>query len=413
MDLTNPTQQLMRLLRTRRPILKANYPAEFMACLISLEASDAEKMAFYLSEAKTSGITILPPDINMSLMDFDAVQNTGEALSVRFGLKGIKNVGQAALEEIFLQREKGGPFIDMLDLCTRIDLRVCNKRVLESLICSGACDVLPGNRAQKCEELGKIIDRAFEKKRAAETGQLGLFHVASSGAENLPEHYSFIPLAEWPERVKLEKEKEVVGIFITAHPLDSYAQMLTWLNVVTVQKLAEQGSSTQNVLVVGFIKSSRTITTKKGDTMAFMQLEDKSATAEIVIFPKLYEKVSSWLKEHMTFVIDGVPDSVSKDLVKIKAQSIIPLDLLVKDGLGVEGLTLTLPAMFSEELLSCIKQSFTAGPTKLSFVVHENGKRLRIASKERIAYSATVCSSLAQHGIAIALDVKSDLTRVS
>ena len=128
--------------------LKANYPAEFMACLISLEAAHAEKMAFYLQEAKDMGIAILPPDINQSDIHFTVING-----DILFGLQGIKNVGLAALENIIEERTKKGPFKDLFDFCKRVDLRTANKRVIENLICAGAFDLLNGNRAQQFDEI--------------------------------------------------------------------------------------------------------------------------------------------------------------------------------------------------------------------------------------------------------------------
>ena len=149
--------------------LKANYPAEFMACLISLEASNPEKMAFYLQEAKSMGLEILPPNINTSQIHFSVVDG-----KILFGLQGIKNVGLAALENI-IQEQSKKPFIDLFDFCKRIDLRTANKRVIESLICAGAFDTLTGNRAQKIAELEHIMEVAVDYKKAQKTGQMDLF----------------------------------------------------------------------------------------------------------------------------------------------------------------------------------------------------------------------------------------------
>ena len=148
--------------------LKANYPAEFAAALISLESTNAEKMAFYLKEAHDMGLTILPPSVNESIVDFNVVDG-----KILFGLQGIKNIGHVSLDNIIAQREKDGPFKDLLDFCMRIDLRTSNKRVLENLICAGAFDTLPGNRTQKFNELTQVIDHAIERKKRKETGKIG------------------------------------------------------------------------------------------------------------------------------------------------------------------------------------------------------------------------------------------------
>lgn len=379
--------------------LKAHYPAEFMACLISLESSDTDKMTTYLEEAKAHGILILLPDINSSQMDFDVVDG-----AIRFGLQGIKNVGSAALDDVLLQRATDGPFSDMLDLCSRIDLRTCNKRVLESLIAAGACDGLPGHRSQKYDELSKIIDAAIDKKKAAATGQMRLFSGPADGAsEDTQARYDFSPQEEWPERLKLEKEKEVLGVFLTAHPLDSYARHLSWFDVVALSS----NPAAQSTVTIGVsLKSSRTLTTKKGDLMAFMQCEDKTGSAEIVIFPRLYEKVASWLKEYTLFLIQGVVDISSSDTCKLKAQTLIPLDLVLKEGLGIEQITLTLPASFDEALLQTLKNEVKPGTCKFNLVLSENERNVRITAKEAIAFSSTCCSLWESAGVRVVLDFK-------
>ena len=176
---------------------KANYPAEFMACLLSLEATNAEKMAFYLEEAKSIGLEIIPPDINLSEIAF-----TARDRKIIFGLLGIKNVGLAALETIINKRTEK-LFIDMLDVCMRVDLRTVNKRVLEHLIFSGAVDHLPGHRAQKIAELSTIMEQGIANKHAKETGQLGLFDVQqtdSSHKTNTQHFYTYEPLTPSPHK---------------------------------------------------------------------------------------------------------------------------------------------------------------------------------------------------------------------
>jgi len=206
--------------------LKAHYPAEFMACLITLEAGDADKMSFYLSEAKDIGLSILPPHINTSEIQFSVVNN-----AILFGLQGIKNVGHAALDQILAERTKG-PFQSLLDFCLRVDLRTANKRVIESLIYAGAFDTLAGNRAQKYEALSKMMDIAAEYKKERETGQLGLFNAThTNGTPADPSHFQFSDIQEWQQSIKLEKEKEVMGLYISGQPLDSYKQYLKALPI--------------------------------------------------------------------------------------------------------------------------------------------------------------------------------------
>ncbi len=243
--------------------LKANYLPEFMACLISLEVNDPDKMSFYLEEAKDLGIKTLSPTINQSEIMFSVINN-----NLLFGLQGIKNVGMAALETILHERIKK-PFVDLLDFCTRVDLRTVNKRVLENLIYAGAFDCLPGNRAQKFAELDVIIERATAKKRELETGQLGLFQTSKTETkEQVQEFYTFAPLSEWAEKEKLFHEKEIAGFYLSAHPLDSYHKLIKKFSCTSfaeVPQMLKQVHSTKEPIVIcyGFIRSQRIIFTKK------------------------------------------------------------------------------------------------------------------------------------------------------
>ena len=172
-------------------------------------------------------LEILPPDINQSDVNFSVVN--GKLL---FGLHGIKNVGMAAIESIVSERTAKGPFTDLFDLCKRVDLRTANKRVLENLICAGALDTLPGNRAQQFAEVEAVIDHAVAYKKDKATGQMGLFDMGANNATGTDETYVLAPRAEWPEREKLEKEKEVVGFYVSAHPLETYRKQIKLLGIL-------------------------------------------------------------------------------------------------------------------------------------------------------------------------------------
>ena len=236
--------------------LKANYMPEFLACLISLEAGDAEQMAQYVYEAKDQGLTLLPPDINSSQIDFSVVSG-----AIRFGLHGIKNVGMTALHDIIEERKKG-PFKGLYDFCKRIELRTCNKRVIENLICAGAFDSLPGNRAQKHADLPQIMETALDKKKHEKTGQMSLFDTLLPATLS-DDVFSFKPRAEWPDSIKLEKEKEVVGLYISGQPMDSYAKHIRWIEAETFQDAGKKPVESI-VICCGTVKNQKVITTKKG-----------------------------------------------------------------------------------------------------------------------------------------------------
>lgn len=263
--------------------LKANYPAEFMACLISLEATSADKMSFYLQEAKDMGLEIIPPNINRSEVDFTVVDG-----KIIFGLQGIKSVGHASLDNIIATRKKK-LFIDLLDFCTQIDLRTSNKRVIEHLIYAGAFDHLPGNRAQQHKELSRIIELALEKKKAELTGQMGLF--INNGEKDEPDLYTYQPLAEWTDKEKLEKEQDVVGFYLSSHPLETYRTQINWFAPTAITDILTH-TQTYNqqqeplALTCGLLKSKKEIITKKVTAWPLSNLKICLVLLKSFCFPK-------------------------------------------------------------------------------------------------------------------------------
>lgn len=373
--------------------LKAHFPIEFMAGLISLESQDPDKMASYIQDAREMNIPVLPPDINTSEHDFDA--KNGE---IRFGLIGIKNAGEAGLQNCLDERIHHGPFKDLLDFCCRVDLRTCNKRFIESLIAAGAFDSLPGNRAQKTVELGTIIDRALEKKEALLTGQMGLFS-ASAQKKETSELYAFTPLDDWPTNEKLEKEKEVLGIYLSARPLDAYKRQLTWVNALSFAKARTQKGF---VLCGGFKKEYKIINTKKGDRMAFLTLEDYQERAEIILFPKLFAKISTLLEQHNAFLVQGTIDETGS-MCKIKANDLIPLDTVFSDWSLIKQVSFTLPQGIDPTILQQAKQRFVEGKARFEFVFSEQGKKLALAAKGRYSCDLDTLTLLHEQQVHISI----------
>lgn len=382
--------------------LKAHYPAEFMACLISLEASDPDAMTNYLQEAKDMGIALLPPNINTSEIDFNVVDG-----KIIFGLLGIKNVGPASLENIVQERAKK-PFADILDFCTRIDLRTSNKRVIENLVCAGAFDTMPGTRAQKYTELAKIIDMATEKKRSLETGQLDLFSAkpAAAAQSSANDFYAFQPCTPWTDKETLEKEKEVLGFYLSSHPLETYRKQLNWFKLPTIEELHKTiaaASGTQDLMLstCGLVKSVKEIITKKGDRMAFMQLEDTTGHAEIIIFPKVFQKVSQWLGNHQIFIVKGFADLQSQQNVKIKANEVVPLELLFEHWPSINKVCVQLPSSCTADQAQKIRELAPSGPTPLELLFAENDTVLRLKAKQGITLDQLALQALAEQGLSI------------
>lgn len=383
--------------------LKANYTAEYLACLLTLESTNAEKLSFYLEEVKSIGLSIIAPNINKSQIQFSVVDG-----KILFGLQGIKNVGNAALENIIAQREKDGPYTDMLDFCSRIDLRTSNKRVIESLICAGAFDLLPGNRAQQFTELSTIIERAIELKHRRETGQMDLFG-NNTNDDQTTDPYAFQPLSEWDDKYKLEKEKEVIGFYISAHPLDSYKPFLNKIKTSSFATLFEQsqkslpGDNEPIVTGAGLIKTHRVINTKKGDKMAFAQLEDKDGVAEIVIFPRLFKKIENWLDSYHVFVVKGSLDSTATSKCKIKANDMVPAELFFDEWPRIESATLKLPRTIESTAIDSLKKNLSRGAVNCQFMFYENGKRIVLRPRQKIKIDQDTVEHLEKNNIDILL----------
>ncbi len=382
--------------------LKAHFLPEFMACLISLESSNAENMVFYLQEAKELGLTICPPDINSSEIDFSIVDG-----ALLFGLRGIKNLGLASLENILHERQKGA-FTDLFEFCKRIDLRTSNKRVIENLICAGAFDSLPGTRAQKYEDLPKIMEQAIVHKKNVETGQLGLFDASRSNSITNADQFQFTSVVDWDNKTKLEKEAEVIGFYLSAHPMDIYKKQIQWFNIPSFNQLLstelkDNSAQEPSVIACGIVKSSKVIFTKKGEKMAFLTVEDRTTSAEVILFPKLYSTAEQWLSTHTVFIILGTLDISSAQKCKIKANQLIPLELIFDEHKYLQKTVLELPVEFNESLIQHIDQKMNNGTTALHLIFQENGKRLYLKSSKKITVDPAFLAELENNNIKIAL----------
>ncbi len=379
--------------------LKANYPSEFMAASVTYETGNPEQLTHYLQEISDMGLATIPPDINLSAVPFKAIQG-----GILFGLRGIKNVGDAALENMIAERATK-PFSDMLDFCKRIDLRVANKRVLESLIYAGAMDKFPGNRAQKMAELGTIILLAQESKERAKTGQMGLFDIAPATRGEVQESYNFQPLADWTTREKLAKEKEVAGFYLSSHPLKAFAPV-SWVEVNSFSEALEKVKQVTSikepfVSCVGLLQNYKIITTKKGDRMMFAQCEDLETRAEVIIFPRLFVVIEKWIKDHDIFLIKGAVDITSPNSCKIKAMEFIPLELLFEQEKLIKRLRLGIAGNIQEQALKEIKARlmYAPGNVPMSITFQDAGKKLVLESAQKVICSVDALQHLEEMGV--------------
>lgn len=292
--------------------LKANYPLEYMAALLTANSGDTDKVQKYINNCTNMGIQIEPPDINRSGLNF-----TPAADKILFGFTAVRNVGQNAIACILSAREEGGEFKSLADFCDRVDLRALNRRTLESLIYCGAFDKLEPNRHQLIQDLALVYDWAQSRAKDRASGQGSIFDLLGGGFatpnNNIKPNNAFetAPKAQavpdFPPQKKLQMEKELLGFYVSDHPLKSLRQMLPLLNPINLSQLSEQREDSKLCAVV-MLNNVKKVVTKKGDPMAILQIEDLSTQTEAVVFPKTYERISSLLEVDARLIIWGKVD---------------------------------------------------------------------------------------------------------
>ena len=287
------------LLAYHTAYLKTHYPVEFMAALLTSVTGSTDDVVKYINECREMGIGVEPPDINVSDANF-----TPHGAAIRFGLAAVKNVGHNAIDSIVTGRKKQGAYRSIFEFCESVDLRLLNKRVLESLIKSGAMDSL-GRRAQLMGVLDKAIEGAQKTQRDAESGQHGLFGVFQD--QEIQHHNDKLPdVPDWDEHQRLANEKEILGFFITGHPLEKYREKLEDLRALGTQDLAVMKASTgkeENITTAGIITNLRVLKSKKGDFYAQASLEDMAGSVDMLVFPEAYKKLGEKVKLEVPVLI--------------------------------------------------------------------------------------------------------------
>src|SRR6266853_3706574 len=299
--------------------LKAHYPTEFMSALLTSETGNTAKVVKYIHECREMGIRVLPPDVNSSDFDF-----TPSESGIRFGVGAIKNVGSNAVESIVKARTEGGRFGSLYDFCERVDLGAVNRRMIESFIKAGAMDTLEGTRAQ----LMAVIDNAMENGARAwkdrENGQSGLF--ASLMADQPAAEHPLPKVPDWTGPEKLTSEKEILGFYITGHPLDQYKDKVAQLATHTASNLEGLPKHTEVALcgVLGAIQRKRT---KDGKAWASMQIEDLEGSVEAMIFSTQYERLQASLIDDKAVLVRGLVLPEENAPPKVSVQEIVPLEI--------------------------------------------------------------------------------------
>jgi DNA polymerase III subunit alpha len=295
---------------------KANYPVEFMAALLSSEMGDTDKIVKYIEECRAMGIQIQPPDVNCSSVRFSVAGDT-----IRFGLAAIKNVGEGAIEAILAARAAGGGFDSLLDFCARVDLRLLNRRVIESLVKAGAFDSLGLTRAHLLGGLDAALESGQRQQRDRDEGQVSLFDLGggpSAPAAATP------TLPEWDTDQRLAYEKEVLGFYISGHPLARYRPLIEPLGITPTGDLTTRSVGAR-VALVGQVGAIKEIPTKSGDRMAFVTLEDMDGSVELTVFPTVFRTAGALLRGREPLLVRGRVDDTDKGRV-VLAEEVRPLD---------------------------------------------------------------------------------------
>lgn len=354
------------VLAVRTGYLKTHYPSEFMAATLTSEMDNSDRVVVLINECRRMGIRVLPPDVNEGHVEFRA---TGRG-DIQYGLGAIKNVGKAAIRSITQARREHGLFEDIFDLTERVDLRLVNRRVLESLIAAGAMDGLHGHRAQQMRVVPAALDIGQRMQRERESGQVSLLEAFDDfgGGGGRPRK---LPDAEpWNDGYSLAREKEVLGLYVSGHPLARFERELRLFATATVSDLAEMEDGEQ-IRLGGVIEHVRTMTDKKGDRMAFVTIEDFTGRGELLVFSGCYSKRHEEIRRDATVIVEGKISTREEEVPKVVVSDIIPLpDVYQK---FVERVTLSLTtAGLEESMLQEIRAVLDEhrGRIPVEFVMH-------------------------------------------
>ena len=309
------------LLAYQTAYLKTHYPVEFMAALLTSVSGSTDDVVKYINECREMGIAVEPPDVNVSEANF-----TPHGEAIRFGLSAVKNVGHSAIDSVVNARRQSGRFQSIYQFCEKVDLRLLNKRVIESLIKSGAMDVL-GRRSQLMAVVDNAMEHAQKSQRDAALGQHGLFGVFAE--ESPPQMEKPLPrVPDWDEHQRLAAEKEILGFFITGHPLEKYRDKLLDFSTLSTDDLGQMKSSTgrDEVLVGGMLKAVRVTKSKKGDLYAQGRLEDMTGSVDILCFSDSFKRLSEKLRLDVPVLVKGSVRVEEGSNPKLMISDITPLE---------------------------------------------------------------------------------------
>ncbi|AFY79403.1 DNA polymerase III, alpha subunit [Pleurocapsa sp. PCC 7327] len=326
--------------------LKANYPVEYMAALLTASSDSQEKVEKYRENCQKMGINVLPPDINRSHKDFTPC---GE--QILFGLSAVKGLGEKAIENIIQARkEAGGKFTSLADFCSHIDLQIVKKNAIETLILGGAFDKIQPNRNQLMHDLELVINWAQKRAREKESGQMNLFDIMGGGSlEKNSQDTSFeqapsaSPVEDFSLKEKLEKEKATLGFYVSEHPLKAVQKTTQILSPINLNEFEQKVKKRVSAVVI--VNAVKRITTKQGKSMAFLGIEDISGQAEAVVFADAYEKIQKYLIEDSHLILWGKVDRREDKL-----------QLIVEDAEPIETIKMVMVRLSLQEATDLITQ---------------------------------------------------------
>jgi len=327
--------------------LKAHHPVEFTAALLTCEKDNMEKVVKHIREAKENGIIVLPPDVNESKTNFTVHEN-----KILFGMSAVKNVGENAVAEIIQQVKKGGKFKDIFDFCERVDLRGVNRRVIESLIKAGAFESTNVYRSRSMAVLDTAIETGQQVQKDRRKGQLTLFDfIGKQKGKAVQPEPEFPNIDEWGKQDLLLQEKEVLGLYLSSHPLDQFSKELRVLKHNTQNIPNKPGK----IDLGGILSLEKKLRTKKGDDMCIAQLQDTEGSVEVVMFPESYEKFQHFLDGITPIMLTGEV-SVKDTTTKIICNSVENIEAVV--GKNINKVIVDLPVDLDCDKIAFLRDVF-------------------------------------------------------
>jgi DNA polymerase-3 subunit alpha len=369
--------------------LKANYPAEYLAALLTSVKDDKDKTAVYLAECRAQAIEVLVPDINLSGSDFSAVEEDGR-WRIPFGLSAVRNVGEGLVERIISERTAGGPFSDFYDFCSRVDPMVLNKRTIESLIKGGGFDSLGHARQGLCLVFEQIVDRTLARRREADQGVMSLFGELGSGDPVFDDARVAIPDHEFDKNTRLAFEKEMLGLYLSDHPLKGLEPALARHTDSSIADLRDGARDGEMRWVGGVITGLVRKYTRRGELMATFVLEDLVSSIEVWVFPRTMNEVAYLLADDTILCVKGRMDTKEEQAKLICMEAKRP-DLKVSEG----PLHLDLPVnALTDERVESLKKLLSDHPGPSPVLLHVGAKSIRLASQWSVDTSRGLLAEL-------------------